>query len=314
MMAKSEKAIVKKKKGFVWEMKKNWELYLLVLPALLYLLLFVYKPMGGILMAFEKFRISKGIWGSEWVWFDNFKRFFSSYWFPITLKNTLTLSVLSLILGLPTPIILALAFNELKEGGKIKKWVQTISYAPHFIATVVMCGMLTIFLNPEYGVINRLLGVVGVEPISFLSEPRLFKWIYVLSAIWQQSGWSAIIYISALSGVDKSLLEAAEIDGASRFQKVVHVNFPVLVPTIIILTILNCGSLLSVGYEKVLLLQQDLTLSTSEVLSTYTYKLGLVNYDYSFSTAASLFNSVVNAIILVTVNKLSAKFSETSLW
>lgn len=314
MKTKFGKQECKKKKGFVWEMKRNWELYLLVFPALLYLILFVYKPMGGILMAFEKYKISKGIWGSEWIWFDNFKRFFSSYWFPITLKNTLTLSILNLALGFPTPILLALAFNELKEGGKVKKCVQTIAYAPHFIATVVMCGMITIFLNPEYGIINYLISALGAEPISFLSEPRLFKWVYVLSAVWQQTGWSAIIYISALSGVDKSLLEAAEIDGANRFQRVVHINFPVLVPTMIILLILNCGTLLSVGYEKVLLLQQDLTLSASEVLSTYTYKVGLVKSDYSFSAAASLFNNVINCIILVSVNKISAKFSETSLW
>ncbi len=303
----------KAKKGFVYEMKKNWQLYLLVMPALLYLIIFAYKPMGGILMAFQDYKMKKGIWGSEWVGFDNFRRLFSSYWFPISLKNTVTISLLNLVLSFPAPIIIALVFNELKEG-KTKKMVQTIAYAPHFISTVVICGMLTMFLNPNYGIVNKLLNLVGLESFYFLADPGAFKWVYVLSGIWQGAGWGAIIYLSALSSVDKEQLEAAEIDGANRFQKVVFINFPVLIPTITINLVLQCGSILGMGYEKVYLLQNSLNLSGSEILSTYIYKVGLIDNDYSFSTAAGLFNNVVNVILLVIVNKIAKKLGETSLW
>ena len=295
------------------KIRRNWQLYLLLLPALLYLVMFVYKPMSGILIAFQNYSLRKGMWGSEWVGMDNFLRLFRSYWFPIALKNTLIISSLTLILGFPFPILLALAVNEVKEG-IFKKSLQTISYAPHFISTVVMCGMLTVLLNPDYGVINHLLNLVGIESHYFLAEPSMFKWIYVLSDIWQNAGWNAVIYFAALSGVDKALLEAAEIDGANRLQRIRYINFPVLLPTIVVMLILQCGSLLSVGYEKVYLLQNDLNLSASEVLSTYIYKVGLQDNDYAFSTAAGLFNSVANGIILIVVNKIASRINETSLW
>ena len=289
----------------------HWQLWLMVIPAVTYMLLFVYKPMGGVLIAFQDYSLKKGIWGSEWVGFENFTRLFKSYWFPVILKNTLTISLLSLALSFPAPIILALAANEIRSE---KRLFQTVSYAPHFISTVVVCGMITVFLSPESGIFNILLKLVGVDPVAFLAKPNAFKWIYVLSGIWQSVGWSAIIYIAALSGVDKNLLEAAEIDGANRIQRIRYVNFPVLIPTIVIMFILRCGSILGVGYEKVYLLQNPANLSASEVISTYVYKVGLEKADFGFSAATNLFNNVVNCIVLLLSNKLSKKFSGSSLF
>lgn len=292
---------------------KHWQLYILLLPALLYILLFAYKPMYGVLIAFQKYSLKKGISGSEWVGFENFNRLFSSYWFPIILKNTLKISVLTLVLSFPFPIIIALMANEIKSE-KVKRTFQTVSYAPHFISTVVICGMLTLFLHPDTGIINMIMKAVGLDSVYFLQEAELFPWVYVISGIWQEVGWGAIIYFAALSGVDKSLLEAAEIDGAGRFQRILYINLPALVPTIVVLFILQCGQLLGVGYEKVYLLQNATNLSGSEVISTYVYKMGLENFDFAFSTAAGLFNSVVNATILLIVNRISAKFSGSSLF
>lgn len=295
------------------QVRKHWQLYLLVLPAFLYIIIFAYKPMSGILIAFQDYSLKKGIWGSEWVGFENFLRLFRSYWFPVILKNTLGISVLSLLIGFPFPIILALAANELRSG-RTKKVFQTVSYAPHFISTVVICGMITLFLHPDTGIISMGLQALGMEPVYFMQKASLFKWVYVLSDVWQNSGWGAVIYFAALSGVDRELLEAAQIDGANRFQRIRYINFPVLVPTIVIMFILQCGQLLSVGYEKVYLLQNSTNLSGAEVISTYVYKMGLIDKDFAFSTAAGLFNSVVNAIILIVVNTISRKVSESSLW
>lgn len=293
--------------------KRNWQLYVMCLPAIIFMVLFAYKPMYGILIAFKKYNMRVGIMGSPWVGFDNFKRLFDSYWFPIILKNTLSLSLLSLVLGFPVPIILALILNEVSNT-KFRKTFQTISYAPHFISTVVMCGMVSLFLNPTSGIFNIIITKLGGEAVNFMQEAENFKWIYVLSGIWQEVGWGSIIYFATLSGVDKSLLEAADIDGATRLQKIWYINIPVLIPTIIVLLILNCGSLLSVGYEKVYLLQNSTNLSGSEVISTYVYKVGLEQADFSFGTAASLFNSVVNTIILLLANFLSKKTTEQGLF
>ena len=291
----------------------HWQLWLMMVPAIVYMVLFVYKPMGGVLIAFQDYSLKRGVWGSEWVGFENFNRLFKSYWFPIILKNTLTLSLLSLLLSFPAPIILALAANEIRSERR-KRTFQTVSYAPHFISTVVVCGMITVFLSPESGVINFLLQAIGIDPVAFLAKPNAFKWVYVLSGIWQTVGWSAIIYIAALSGVDKNLLEAAEIDGANRIQRIRYVNFPVLIPTIVIMFILRCGSILGVGYEKVYLLQNTANLSASEVISTYVYKVGLEKADFGFSTAVNLFNNVINCIVLILSNKISKKVSGSSLF
>ena len=292
---------------------KSWQLYVLVLPAVIYIALFAYKPMYGILIAFKNFSIRKGVWGSAWVGFDNFKRLFNSYWFPVIMKNTLTLSALSLVLGFPTPIILALLLNEVKSI-KFKNAVQTVSYAPHFISTVVMCGMLTLFLSPSTGVINKIIELFGGEAIFFLQEANLFKWVYELSNVWQGVGWSSIIYFAALSSVDKGLLEAAEIDGATRMQRIWHINLPEIVPTIVTMFILKCGQILSIGYEKVYLLQTDANISGSEIISTYVYKVGLEQADFSFSTATGLFNTVVNCVLLITANQLSKKVTDSGLF
>ena len=300
----------REKKKSVW---KNWQLYIMCLPAVIYFLIFAYKPMYGIIIAFKNYSMRKGIMGSPWIGFGNFERLFSSYWFPIILKNTLTLSGLTLILGFPIPILLALILNEV-QNSRFRKGFQTISYAPHFISTVVLCGMLTLFLSPSSGVINRFITMLGGEHINFLQEPSMFKWVDVLSGVWQEMGWGSIIYFATLSGVDKALIEAADIDGASRLQKIWYINLPVLVPTILILLILNCGSLLSVGYEKVFLLQNPTNLSASEVISTFVYKSGLEKSDFSFGAAADLFNSVVNTIVLVLANTISKQTTKTSLF
>ncbi|MBC8544836.1 sugar ABC transporter permease [Clostridiales bacterium NSJ-32] len=284
----------------------------MVLPALVWLLLFAYKPMYGLIIAFKDFSFRAGIWGSKWVGVQHFQRLFSSYWFPIILKNTLTLSLLSLVFGFPMPILFALMVNEIRNK-KVQSLIQTVSYAPHFISTIVVCGLLLLILSPE-GIINLFLNFLGKDSVYFIQEPDMFKWIYVISGIWQQTGWDAIIYFAALSGVDKSLVEAAEIDGASRFQKMVHVYFPALVPTIVILLILRCGSIMSVGYEKVYALQNSVNLIRSEVISTYVYKIGLTNQDFSFASAVGLLNSVVNTVLLVVVNSFAKKVNHSGLF
>ena len=294
---------------------RRWQLLVMILPALIYLILFAYKPMYGIVIAFKNYSLKRGIAGSAWCGLDNFRRLFRSYWFPIILKNTLSLSLLSLVLGFPMPIILALMVNEMRSE-PLKRLFQTVSYAPHFISTVVVCGMVILFTNPSSGIINVGLKAIGIEPVAFMQRPDLFKWVYVLSGIWQGMGWGAIIYFAALSGVDRSLLEAAEIamqvvcgleiwqfgssmvmflaalknvpaslyeaaeiDGANRLQRIIYINFPVLVPTMITLFILQCGQVLNVGYEKVYALQNPTNLTGSEVISTYVYKVGLVEYN-----------------------------------
>ncbi len=303
----------KGKAGALRRIGRCWQLYVLMLPALVYIVLFAYKPMYGILIAFKDFSMKKGILASPWVGFKNFERLFSSYWFPIILKNTLTISLLSLVIGFPIPIILALLLNEVRSN-KFRSMVQTFSYAPHFISMVVMCGMVAMFLSPTTGIVNKLLNALGMESVFFMQEAGLFKWVYVLSGVWQGTGWSSVIYFAALSGVDKSLLEAADMDGATRLQKIWHVNLPVILPTILVMLILQCGSLLSVGYEKAYLLQTSSNLTGSEIISTYVYKVGLVQSDFSFSTAAGLFNTVVNCIILISANQLSKKVAKTGLF
>lgn len=293
-------------------MKNHWQIYLMMLPAILAILIFSYKPMYGIIIAFKKYSFRLGILGSPWVGFANFRELFNSYWFPIVLKNTLSISLVGL-LGFPNPIIFALMLNELKNS-RIKHTVQTISYAPHFISTVVVCGMVILFLSQKTGIVNRLIVALGGDAIQFMGKPYMFKWIYAISGSWQGLGWSSIIYVAALSGVEPELLEAAEIDGASRLQKIWYVNLPVLVPTIMILFILTCGRLLSVGYEKVFALQNAQNIMGSEVISTYSYKTGLVNSNFSFSTAVGLFNSAVNSIILIAANMLSRRLTDSGLF
>ncbi|HHV96605.1 MAG TPA: sugar ABC transporter permease, partial [Clostridiaceae bacterium] len=269
--------------------------------------------MYGVQIAFKDYKTSLGFWGSKWVGFKHFIRFFNSYYFITIIRNTLTITTLSLIVGFPVPIVLALLLNEIMHE-KYKKLVQTVTFAPHFISTVVICGMIVIFLNPTSGIVNHILAFFGHERVNFMQKAQYFKWVYVLSGVWQDAGWNSIIYFAALSAVDNELLEAARIDGANKVQRIIYINLPVLIPTIIILLIMRSGSLLSVGYEKVYLLQNDTNLSASEVISTYVYKRGLIDSDYSFSSAVGLFNSCINCIMLVIVNYIAKRISETSLW
>lgn len=295
------------------DLRKNWILYVMILPVVIYYVIFAYVPMYGIQIGFKDFSIKKGIWNSAWVGFKHFSRFFSSYNFKQLLGNTLGISLYSLLAGFPIPIIFALLLNYLKYT-RMKKVIQMVSYAPHFISTVVMCGMISIFLAPGTGIINILRQFLGLESVNFLANPDWYKSIHVWTGVWQGMGWSAIIYISALAGVDFEMHEAAIVDGATKVQRMIHIDLPSIKPTIIMLLILEFGKLMNVGFEKVYLLQNSLNKSGASVISTYVYEIGLINADYSFSTAVGLFNSVINVILLITANLLSRRLTEESLF
>ncbi|MDF2714594.1 MAG: sugar transporter permease [Paenibacillus sp.] len=284
-----------------------------VLPTVAYFIVFHYIPMYGVQIAFRDYTPSLGIWNSPWVGLEHMQRFFDSYYFWTLIKNTLGISLYELAVGFPIPIVLALALNELRNG-TFKKWVQTVTYAPHFISVVVMSGMIIAFASPGTGLINFAIKALGGEPIQFLSEPGWFKSVFVLSGVWQSMGWGTIIYLAALAGVDPQQHEAAMIDGATRLQRVWHINLPSIVPTMVILLILNVGSFMSVGFEKVFLLQNPLNLESSDVISTYVYRSGLVQGQFSFAAAIGLFNAVINFILLLTVNRIARRLNETSLW
>ncbi|MBM7566037.1 ABC transporter permease [Paenibacillus sacheonensis] len=295
------------------KMRRSWELYLLVLLPVLYLIIFQYIPMFGVIIAFKDFNIIKGILGSPWVGFKHFNELFHSPNFQLLLKNTLLISLYSLLAGFPVPILLALALNEIRMG-LFKRSVQMITYAPHFISTVVMVSITILMLSPHVGVVDKLLSSLGWSSTNFMGEPKLFKSIYVWSGVWQEMGYASIIYIAALSSVDPSLYEAARMDGASRFKKIIHIDLPSLLPITITMLILSLGNVMGVGFEKIYLMQNSLNVSTSEVISTYVYKVGLLGANFSFSSAVGLFNSVINLILLVTVNAISRKVSQNSLW
>lgn len=306
-------SLVVRKKNPLQQMKHCWQLYVLLLPTALYFIIFSYLPMAGVQIAFKQYTVSEGIWGSSWVGLKHFARFMSSAQCETLIVNTLKISIYSLLWSFPLPIVLAIALNECRFL-KMKKIVQSLTYAPHFISTVVLVSMVTLFLSPSNGVINRLIEMFGGEAHNFMGETGAFRTIYIASGIWQNCGWSAIIYISALSGVDEQLHEAAKIDGANRLQRIRHIDIPSILPTAITLFILNCGNVLSVGFEKMYLMQNSMNLSVSEIISTYTYKVGLLGAQYSYTAAIGLFNSVVNIIILVMVNAIAKKTSETSLF
>ncbi len=298
----------KVRKNFI----KNWQLYALLLPALSYFIIFHYVPMYGVQIAFKNFIANKGIWGSPWIGFDHFTRFFDSYFFWRLIKNTLILSLYQLVL-FPLPIILALSLNELKNGA-FKKWSQTLTYAPHFISVVVVVGMIVIFLDPINGLVNQVVVLFGGEQIRFLDSPSWFRHIFVWSGVWQSLGWGSIIYLAALAGVNPELHEAAEIDGASRMQRILHINIPSILPTIVVLFILNIGSFMSVGFEKVLLMQNELNSATSDVIQTYVYQAGLLEGQYGFAAAIGLFDSLINIALLITFNYVARKATNNSLW
>ncbi len=288
-------------------------LFLLISPVVAYYVVFHYVPMYGAIIAFKDFAPGKGILGSPWVGLENFRTFFDSFYFMRIVKNTFLLSLYTLLWGFPIPIIFALLLNELRSQ-LFKRSVQTISYLPHFISVVVVAGMIVKFASPNDGVVNKGLRAIGINPIDFLSQPEWFRTIFVASEIWQGFGWGAIIYLAALAGIDPSLYEASDVDGATRWQKAWFVTLPSLVPVMVILLILNVGNLMVVGFEKVLLLYSPATYETSDVIQTYIYRRGIISADYSLAAAIGLFNSTINLILLVTVNRLARRFSDTSLW
>ena len=296
--------------------KKNRVLYLFILPAFLYFLIFAYVPMYGVQIAFKDFVATKGFLGSEWAdpLFKHFQTFFSSVNFWNILRNTLGLSLYYLAVSFPAPIILALLINEVKNT-KFKKAVQNITYMPYFISTVVLVGMVDLFFA-RTGLVNNILGLFGIEPIMFLMKDSMFNDLYVWSGVWQSTGYGAVIYIAALAGVSPDLHEAATIDGATRFQRILHVNLPAIMPTIVIMLILRMGSIMNVGFEKVMLLYNPTTYEVADVISTFVYRKGIVEANYSYSAAVGLFNSVINFMMIIVANWVSRKLTdgESSLW
>ncbi|MDO7907589.1 ABC transporter permease subunit [Paenibacillus sp. JX-17] len=296
----------------IGQIRRNWGLYLLLLPAVVLLLLFAYIPMYGLVIAFKDYSPALGIWGSPWAGLKYFEKFFNSYQFTTTITNTLWISLYS-IATFPIPIMLALMINQLREN-RFKRFFQTVTYMPHFISTVVMVGLMLILFSPSTGLIGNIFSLFGAQAPNLMGSAGLFSSVYVWSDVWQHTGWDSIIYIAALSAVNPSLYEAATMDGASRWQKIRYIDIPMLMPTVVTLLILRVGSLLGVGFEKVYLMQNNLNISSSEVISTYVYKIGMLSSQYSYSSAINLANTVINFMLLILVNQISKKYSKNSLW
>ena len=307
--SKSKKIDVKfLKKDFL----KNRQIYIMMSLGVVYFLIFHYLPMFGIVMAFQDFNPAKGFLRSEWVGLDHIIDFVTSPYFPRLLRNTLLVNVYQLIFVFPVPILFALFLNEIKSA-KFKKVVQTATYLPHFISMVVFCGLIVDFTS-QNGIVSKIIQFLGSEKQNLLMEPKYFRTIYTSTAIWKEMGWNSIIYIAALAGIAPELYEAATIDGAGRFKKMWHVTLPGIIPTIVIMLILRVGSMMSVGFEKIILLYNEVTRETADVISSFVYRRGLLDGDYSYSAAIGLFNAVINFTLLIISNKISKKLSETSLW
>ena len=293
--------------------KRDRYLLLMVAPCVLYFLLFHYAPMVWNIVAFQDYNVRKGIFGSSWVGLENFKRFFESPYAFRLIRNTFLLSFMDLLMGFPVPILFALLLNEVKRKW-VKRTVQTFSYLPHFISVVVVVGMMKIFLSPTDGIVNLAIQALGGSAVNFFSEAKIFRWLYVFSNIWQNFGRDSIIYFAAISGVNPELYEAAIVDGAGRWKKMFFITLPCIAPTIIVLLIMRIGWLLSVGFEKIILMYNEATYETADVISTYVYRVGLLNSDFSYGTAIGLFNCVVSLVLIILANGLSRKFSDTSLF
>lgn len=315
-LQQTQGAAQKKKSMFVHRFKRdfllNKYLYIMMIPVLAYYAIFHYGPMYGAIIAFKDYTPIKGVFGSEWVGFTHFKDFFSTYYFWRILKNTVIISVYTLCFEFPMPIILALLINEVRNQF-FKRFVQSVTYMPYFISLIVICGMIKDFTNAD-GIINTFLTYLGGDGKALLQKPEWFRSIYVLSEIWQKIGWESIIYIAALMGIDQEQYEAARMDGASRWKQMIHITLPGILPTIMILFILRMGNLLNVGFEKIILLYNPGTYDTADVISSFVYRKGLIELSWSYSTAVGIFNSVINLVLLVTANRLSRKFSDSSLW
>ncbi|MFD2080432.1 multiple sugar transport system permease protein/putative aldouronate transport system permease protein [Actinopolymorpha cephalotaxi] len=293
----------------------GWQLYLMLLLPVAYVIIFQYWPMYGVQIAFRNYNVVQGITGSPWVGFDNFTRFIESYQFWPVIRNTIVLQAYELVATFPLPIVLALALNYVRVRW-FQRTVQMVTYAPHFISTVVIVGMLFVLLDPRIGMVNNLLGLFGISSTDFMGDPGLFRHIYVWSGVWQSLGFSAIIYLAALAGIDPELHEAAIVDGATKLKRIWHIDLPGIAPIAVILLILNIGSILSIGFEKVLLMQNNLNLSSSEVIDTYVYKVGLASDVplFSYAAAIGLFRSVVGLVLLIAANQLARRFAKSSLW
>lgn len=293
--------------------KQNIWLYIFLMPGFIYLFIFNYFPMYGIIIAFKNFTPVKGIMGSPWIGLDNFQYLFKSADFLLVLKNSIVLSFLRLAWGFPAPILLAIMLNEVKNI-HFKKGVQTIVYLPHFISWVVVAGMVSMFLAPSGGILNKFLEIFGAKPVAFLTEPKYFRTVLICSEIFKEVGWGTIIYLAAMTGIDPEIYEAALIDGASRIQRILYITIPGISTTIVVLLVLRMGSILRNGFEQVFLLQTPLVYSVSDIFETYTYRVGLLEGRFSYSTAVGIFQSVVGLIMIVVTNKLSEKISDSSLW
>ncbi len=303
---------VQQKQSFIQGIKSSRALYLLLLPSFIIFLLFTYYPMYGVIIAFKDFSPAQGILGSPWVGFKNFIQYFNSYQFWPTIRNTIVISLYTIVVTFPLPVFLALMCNQIRAR-RFKKFFQVSTYLPHFISTVVMCGMIILFLSPSTGIIAKLAGLFGFTLPNLMGSASAFPSIYVWTEAWQHVGWDSILYIATLSAIDPTLYEAATMDGASKWKRMIHIDIPALLPTATIMFILRMGSVMSVGFEKIYLLQNTLNSSTSEIISTYVYKMGLVSNQYSLSSAIGLFNNVINLVLLLLVNYTSKKLSDTSL-
>ncbi|MGN1141271.1 MAG: ABC transporter permease [Oliverpabstia sp.] len=310
-MAKSVKAVPAKKKSK--RKSSNWQFWAIIALPVIYAIVFAYIPMGGIIIAFKDYSIRKGILGSSWVGLKYFKQFLTSPSSVLVIKNTFILGIYTLIANFPIPILLAIAINEIGNR-KFKKTMQMVTYAPYFISVVVLVGMMMQMMDLRTGIINVLLQKVGIDAINFFGDAGIFRHLYVWSGVWQTAGYSSIIYVAALAGVSPELQEAAIVDGATRVQRIMHVDIPAIMPTVIIMLIFNCSNIVSIGMDKIYLMQNSLNTSVSEVISTFVYKVGVVNSNFSYSTAAGLFQSIVAFALLVIVNQICKKVTETSLW
>jgi putative aldouronate transport system permease protein len=294
-------------------LRRHWQLYLLVIVPLAYFVIFKYIPIANAVIAFKDYSPVYGPWGSPWVGFKNFELFFQNPVFWTLVKNTFLLSVYTVLASFPIPIILAVALNEIRAG-RFKKIVQLVTYAPYFISTVVVVSMTILVLSPRLGFVNDAIGLFGVPSINFLGNPDYFRHIYVWSDVWQTTGYSAVIYLAALAGIDPALHESARIDGASRLQRIWNVDLPGIMPTAVIILVLGVGNIMSIGFEKAFLFQNQLNLAQSEIIATYVYKTGLLNADFSMATAVGLFNSVINLFLLLGVNAAAKRITGNGLW
>lgn len=316
MQAQAEKKRTDKKESlrtrFLKAVKKHKYIYMMMLPVVAYYLIFHFAPMYGMIIAFKDYSVGKGIMGSSWVGLENFRTFFESYYFWRLLRNTLAINILNILIGFPFPVVFALLLNELRSE-RFKKSIQTFTYLPHFISVTVLCGMILDFFSTN-GIINDLITVFGLERIPFFTLPEWFRTIYIGTDIWSGFGWGSIIYLAALAGVDVSLYEAATIDGAGRFKKMLHVTIPGIMPTVVIMFIIKFGHMMSLGAQKILLLYNPKIYETADVISTFVYRQGLAGAQYSYTTAVDMFSAIINVILLVSINKISRKVSETGLW